>query len=157
MHDRSRRLDATPDRYACRQTFSRTLKVVSVWLVVGESELRALLLAIGEEAGIPVTAIDPETVATLLHRDELPEAMLVSRNLVPAPLDPDRLQRVSRVAVASAEPEPGAENGFHPGLFLKLPASLEDVEHALRWLALDGDQEDPSPSSEISSTFASAS
>ncbi len=125
-----------------------------MWLVVGDSELRALLLAIGEEAGIPVAAIEPETVATLLNRDERPEAMLVSRSLVPTPLDPQRLKRVSRVAVATAELKPDGEDGFHPGLFLKLPASLEDVEHALRWLAADGAQADPSSSSEASSSFA---
>lgn len=153
MHDRSRQLHATPDVYAARQTVSRTLKVVSVWLVVGDSELRSLLLAIGEEAGIPVAAIEPETVATLLNRDERPEAMLVSRSLVPAPLDPHRLQGVSRLAVASAELTDG-EDGFHPGLLLKLPASLEDVEHALRWLAEDGAQVDGFLNNEASSSFA---
>ena len=125
-----------------------------MWLVVGDSELRALLLAIGEEAGIPMAAIEPESVATLLNRDERPEAMLVSRSLVPRPLDPHRLQGVSRVAFASAELNQDGEDGFHPGLFLKLPASLEDVEHALRWLAADGAQADPSSSSEASSSFA---
>jgi len=125
-----------------------------VWLVVGDSELRALLLAIGEEAGIPVAAIDPQTVATLLNRDERPEAMLVSRSLYPMPLDPHRLQGVSRVAVATAELKPDGEDGFHPGLFLKLPASLEDVEHALKWLAADGAQVDGSSSSEASSNLA---
>ena len=125
-----------------------------MWLVVGDSELRALLLAIGEEAGIPVAAIEPETVATLLSRDERPEAMLVSRGLVPRPLDPHRLKQVTRVAVASADLNPDGEDGFHPGLFLMLPASLEDVEHALRWLAADGAQADSSSSSEPSSTFA---
>jgi hypothetical protein len=132
----------------------RTLEVVSVWLVVGDSELRALLLTIGEEAGIPVAAIEPGTVATLLNRDDPPEAMLVSRSLVPAPLDPHRLLGVSRLAVASAELEPGAEDGIRPGLFLRLPASLDDVEHALRWLAMDGDQVDGSSRSEASSSFA---
>jgi hypothetical protein len=145
--------------YAAGQTQRRTLKVVSVWLVVGDSELRALLLAIGEEAGIPVAAIAPETVAMVLNRDESPEAMLVSRSLVPRPIDPHRLQGVSRLAVATAELEPEAQDGFRPGLFLKLPASLDDVEHALRWLAADGSQADGalvdgSSSSEASSSFA---
>lgn len=138
---------------AAGQTCRRTLKVVSVWLVVGDSELRALLLAIGEEAGIPVAAIEAETVATLLNRDERPEAMLVSRTLVPRPLHPLRLNGVSRVAMASAELTDG-EDGFRPGLLLKLPASLEDVEHALRWLAEDGAQVDGSPNNKASSSFA---
>jgi hypothetical protein len=125
-----------------------------VWLVVGDSELRALLLAIGEEAGISVAAVEPETVATLLSRDERPEAMLVSRSLFPTPLDPHRLQGISRVAVASAELKQDGEDAFHPGLLLRLPASLEDVEHTLRWLAADAAQADRSSSKEASSSFA---
>ena len=50
---------------------------MSVWLVVGDAELRSLLLAIGEEAGIPLAAIEPETVASLLAREDKPSAMLV--------------------------------------------------------------------------------
>jgi hypothetical protein len=155
MHDRSRHFHATPAWCVLRRTDQAAYaQTVSVWLVVGDSELGALILAIGEEAGIPVAAIEPETVATLLNRDERPEAMLVSRSLVPKPLDPHRLQAVSRVAVATVDSKPDGEDGFHPGLFLKLPASLEDVEHALRWLAVDGDQADGSSSSEASSSFA---
>jgi hypothetical protein len=119
--------------------------VVSVWLVVGDSELRALLLAVGEEAGVPVAAIEPEAVGALLNRDERPEAMLIASSLVRTPLDPARLQGIHRLAIASGEIQPDGD-GIHPGIFLKLPASLDDVERTLRWLAMDGAQLEP-PSS----------
>ena len=126
---------------------------MSVWLVVGDSELRALLLAIGEEAGIPVAAIEPATVGTLLNRDERPDAMLVSQSLVPMPLDPARLQGIDRLAIASGDLQPEDGDGIHPGILLKLPASLEDVERTLRWLAGNG-QVEPSPSNDSSSRLA---
>jgi hypothetical protein len=126
---------------------------MSVWLVVGDPELRALLLSIGEEAGIPVAAIQPETVGALLTRNERPEAMLVSRSLVPMPVDPARLQGIDRLAIASGDVRPEDGNGIHPGISLKLPASLEDVERTLRWLAGDGHVE-PSPSNDSSSPRA---
>lgn len=125
---------------------------MAVWLVVGDSELRALLLAIGEEAGIPVAAIEPSTVGTLLNRDERPDAMLVSHSLVPMPLDPVRLRGIDRLAVASGDLQPEDGDGIHPGILLKLPASLEDVERTLCWLAGSG-QVDPS-SSDSSSRLA---
>ena len=80
---------------------------MSVWLVVGDSELRSLLLTIGEEAGIPLAAIEPETVASLLAREDKPSAMLVSRGLIPRPLDPAGLHGIDRLAVASGEPRGG--------------------------------------------------
>ena len=126
---------------------------MSVWLVVGDSELRAVLLAIGEEAGIPVAAIEPATVGTLLNRDERPDAMLVSQSLVPLPLDPARLRGIDRLAMASGDIQPEDEDGIHPGILLKLPASLEDVERTLRWLAGDG-QVEPSPSNDSNSRLA---
>ena len=126
---------------------------MSVWLVVGDPELRALLLSIGEDAGIPVAAIEPETIGALLTRDERPEAMLVSRSLVPMPLDPVRLLGIDRLAIASGDSRPEDGDGIHPGLSLKLPASLEDVERTLRWLAGDG-QVEPSPSNDSSSRRA---
>ena len=115
-----------------------------MWLVIGDSELRALLLAISEEAGIPVAAIEPETVGTLLDRDERPDAMLVSQSLVPKPLDPARFQGIDRLAVASGDLLPEDDDGIRPGILLKLPASLEDVERTLRWLAGNGQVEPPS-------------
>jgi hypothetical protein len=125
---------------------------MSVWLVVGDSELRSLLLAIGEEAGIPLAAIEPETVASLLKHDDKPSAMLVSRGLIPTPLDPNGLHGIDRVAVASGDLEERALDGIGPR-FLKLPASLDDVEITLRWLAGDG-QLEPSPSNDSSSNLA---
>lgn len=124
---------------------------VSVWVVVRDADLRALLLTIGEEAGVPVAAVEPETVATLLNRDERPDAMLVSRSLVPRPLAPDRLALVARLVVASGELKP---DGVGYGRFLQLPASLEAVEQSLSWLAAgDGQLEDVSRS-EVSSRRA---
>ena len=124
-----------------------------MWLVVGDSELRALLLAVGEEAGIPMAAIEPETVGTVLSRDERPEAMLISESLVPMPLDPARLEGIERLAIASGDLQPEDGNGTHPGILLKLPASLEDVERTLHWLAGNG-QLEPSPSNDSSSRLA---
>jgi hypothetical protein len=126
---------------------------MSVWLVVGDSELRALLLAVGEEAGIPLAAIEPETVGTLLDRNERPDAMLVSQSLVPIPLDPAGLQRIDRLAIASGDLQPRDGDGINPGILLKLPASLEDVERTLRWLAGNG-QVEPSLSNDSSSRLA---
>ena len=127
--------------------------MVSAWLVVGDSELRALLLAVGEEAGIPMAAIEPDTVGTLLNGDERPEAMLISQGLAPMPLDPARLEGIERLAIASGDIQPEEGNGFHPGNLLKLPASLEDVERTLHWLAGNG-QLDPSPSNATTSRLA---
>lgn len=127
---------------------------MSVWLVVGDSELRALLLTIGEEAGIPVAAIEPETVAAQLNRNDPPSSMLVTRSLIPSPLDPTRLEGVSRLAVASGDGDADVMDGIPDSLFLKLPATLEDVERTLRWLASDGSQADLSSSNETSSRFA---
>lgn len=127
---------------------------VSVWLVVGDSELRSLFLAIGEEAGIPVAAIEPETVGTLLDRDERPEAMLITRSLVPSPLSPAGLHGIRRLAVASSDLEDKAQDGIGAGLVLKLPASLEDVERTLRWLAWDGAQVEPPSSNDSNSRLA---
>jgi hypothetical protein len=126
---------------------------MSVWLVVGDSELRSLLLAIGEEAGIPLAAIEPETVASLLEREDKPSAMLVSRGLIPRPLDPAGLHGIDRLAVATGDLEEVALDGIGPGRFLKLPASLDDVEVTLRWLAGNG-QLEPSPSNDSSSLLA---
>jgi hypothetical protein len=126
---------------------------MSVWLVVGDSELLALLLTIGEEAGIPMAAIEPDTVASLLGRDDKPDAMLITRSLVPKPLDPDGLRGIDRLAVASGDLEDEALDGIGSGHFLKLPASLEEVEQTLRWLA-SGGQPRPSLSSDSSSSLA---
>ena len=126
---------------------------MSVWLVVGDSELRALLLTIGEDAGIPVAAIEPDTVAGLLGRHDRPDAMLVTRSLVPTPLDPSGFSGIDRLAVASGEIGPDAMDGIESGQVLELPASLEDVERTLRWLA-DEDQPRPSSSSASSSRLA---
>jgi hypothetical protein len=131
---------------------------MSVWLVVGDSELRSLLLAIGEEAGIPLAAIDPETVASLLASEDKPSAMLVSRRLIPTPLDPAGLHGIDRLAVASGDlDDQDGLDGIGPGHFLKLPASLDDVEITLRWLAGNGQgngQLEPSPSNDSSSRLA---
>ena len=127
---------------------------MSVWLVLGDSELRALLLSIGEEAGIPVAAFEPETVAGLLYHGQLPDGMLIGRSLVPEPLDPARLKGIARLAVASGDTEEDGMDGVHPGLSLKLPASLEVVESALRWLSWDGAQVEPSASNDSSSRLA---
>ena len=124
-----------------------------MWLVVGDSELRALLLAVGEEAGIPVAAIEPDTVGTLLNGDKRPEAMLISQGLVPLPFDHARLEGIERLAIASGDIQPEEGNGFHRAIFLKLPASLEDVERTLHWLAGNG-QLDPAPSNAMSSRLA---
>jgi hypothetical protein len=126
---------------------------MSVWLVVGDTELRALLLAIGEEAGIPVAAIEPQTVASLLDRDDKPAAMLISRNLVPKPLKPAGLHGIQRLAVASVDAEADGMDGLS-ARFLKLPASLEDVEQTLRWLALEAAQSGSPSSSDSSSPLA---
>jgi hypothetical protein len=126
---------------------------MSVWLVVGDSELRALLLAIGEEAGISLAAIEPETVSSLLGREDKPSAMLVSRGLIPTPLDPAGLHGINRLAVASPDVEEDGLDGIGPGRLLKLPASLDDVEITLRWLAGNG-QLEASPSNDSSSRLA---
>jgi hypothetical protein len=122
-----------------------------VWLVVGDADFRALLLTIGEEAGIPVAAIEPETVATLLTRGERPEAMLVSRGLMPKALDPAHVVGIARLAIASADGVADDADGAVPGVMLQLPASLDDVERTLRWLAADGGQALPSFSNDSSS------
>ena len=156
----SRPIDGTPGPrcvvgvYAVEQTRRRSLRAVSVWLVVGDSELRALFLSVGEEAGIPLAAIEPETVAALLHRDQLPDAMLITRDPVPAPLDLARLQGVTRLAIASSDGIEDGEFGIHAGRFLKLPASLEEVEGTLRWLAQDGREPEPASSNDSSSRLA---
>ena len=93
-----------------------TLRVVSVWLVVGDSELRALLLAVGEEAGIPMAAIEPETVGTLLSRDERPEAMLIPPR---ASSRCHSIRRDSRASSGSRSPlatsQPRTETGLIRG------------------------------------------
>ena len=126
---------------------------MSVWLVVGDSELRALLLTIGEEAGIRMAAIEPDSVAGLLGRDDKPDAMLVTRSLVPEPLDPAGLRGIDRLAIASGDLDEEGLDGIGSGHVLRLPASLEDVEQTLRWLAADG-QERPPLSSDSSSLLA---
>ena len=127
---------------------------MSVWLVVGDTELRALLLAIGEEAGIPMAAIEPETVAGLLGRDNKPAAMLVSRDLVPKPLHPSGLMGIDRLAIASVDSGADGLDGLSSARFVELPASLEDLEGSLRWLSADGGQPLPPSSSDSSSPLA---
>jgi hypothetical protein len=121
--------------------------------MVRDSELEALLVTIGEESGIPISAIDHEAISGLLDGHERPEAMLVSRSLIPRPLDPAWLAGVRRVAIASGDLDAG--DGHIPaGHVLKLPASLEDLEGTLRWLAWDGDQIDRSSTNDASSRLA---
>ena len=116
-----------------------------MWLVVGDSELRALLLAIGEEAGIPVAAIEPETVGDAAQSRRTPRSD--AREPQPRPVAVrSRATRgqIERLAIASGDIQPEGEgNGFHRAIFLKLPASLEDVERTLHWLAGNGGQLDP--------------
>jgi hypothetical protein len=57
---------------------------------------------------------------------------------------------IDRLAIASGEIQPDGD-GTHPGIFLKLPASLDDVERTLRWLAMDGAQSEPPSSNDSSS------
>jgi hypothetical protein len=126
---------------------------MSVWLVVRDSELRALFLRIGEEAGVPLAPMDPDTAARLLRGSERPQAMLISRSLIPSPLHPTRLSGIRRLAVASGDLDPGAD-GIPVSHLLKLPATLEDVEGTLRWLAWDGDQVGVTSSRDASSRLA---
>ena len=125
-----------------------------MWLVVGDSELRTLLLTIGEEAGIPVAAIEPQTVTRLLDRNDPPASMLVTGSLLPTPLAPERLQGVERLAIASGDLQAGEVDGVSASIFLALPASLEDVERTLQWLASDGAQAESLSSNDASSRFA---
>ena len=87
-------------------------------------------------------------------RDDRPASLLVTRSLIPSPLDPARLVGFGRLAVASGDGDAGVMDLIQEGLFLKLPATLEDVERTLRWLASDGAQSDGFSSKDASSRLA---
>jgi hypothetical protein len=131
------------------------VSAVSVWLVVGDPELRALLLTIGEDAGLLFSALDPVDARTRLAAGELPEAVLVGANDRTTEVPPDRLRGISRLALASTGPRwTTAVDGIEPGMQLKLPASLDEVEHVLKWLAWEGPQVARSSSADSTSRLA---
>ncbi len=128
---------------------------VSVWLVVGDAELRALLLTVGEESGLLFSALDPRDAGARLAAGELPDAALVGADDRTTEVPPEQLHGIARLAFASTgRGSPMALDGVEPGIQLKLPASLEDVEHVLKWLVWDGPQVVRSSSADSSSRLA---
>jgi hypothetical protein len=130
-------------------------EVVSVWLVVGDPELRALLLTIGEDAGLRFSALDPLDAGTRLAAGERPEAVLVGAHDRTTEVASERLRGISRLALASTGPRwTNSVDGIEPGMQLKLPASLDEVENVLKWLAWDGPQVARASSADSNSRLA---
>jgi hypothetical protein len=127
---------------------------VSAWLVIGDTDLRALLLTIAEEVGLSLDALDPREADRRLAAGEVPPALLVAPDSTSGMLPADRLRRVRRLALASTDGSSAGLDGVVPGMQLRLPASLDDVENVLRWLVWDGAQVARSSSEDSSSRLA---
>ncbi len=127
---------------------------VSAWLVIGDTDLRALLLTIAEEVGLRLDALDPREADRRLAAGEVPPGLLVAPDSTSATLSADRLRGVRRLALASTDGSNGGLGGVVPGMQLRLPASLDDVENVLHWLVWDGAQVARSSSDDSSSRLA---
>jgi hypothetical protein len=116
---------------------------VSAWLVIGDADLRALLLTIGEEARFRLMPIAPEEAAARLNAGEVPDAMLTTQELISLRQADARNLSVERLVIATAShyEQAGPVDG---AVYLSLPADLDEIEQTLRWVALDGAAPDDS-------------
>jgi hypothetical protein len=130
---------------------------VTTWVVVGDPELRNLLLAVADEAGLPVSAIEPEDAALRLASGETPDSMLVTRSMIARAVGEENLKRIRRLAIASASADGPADGAS--GLaarFISLPADLESVERTLAWLVNGAASLQPADPSSSDSTSTRA-
>lgn len=115
---------------------------MSAWLVIGDAELRALLLTLGEEARFRLSPIAPEEASARLSAGEVPDAMLTTRELISLGPPDDQVRRVRRLVIATASAADGDGEAVDGAVYLSLPADLDEIERTLRWLALDGSTAD---------------
>jgi hypothetical protein len=117
---------------------------VSAWLVIGDADLRALLLTIGEEARFRLLPIAPEEASARLDAGDVPDAMLTTQELLSLRRNEGQALGVERLVIATASHRDDASAAVDGARYLALPADLDEIEQTLRWVALHGAAPDDS-------------
>ena len=112
--------------------------------MIGDSDLAGLLQAIAADESVPTEVVPPDEAQERMAAGTFPETVLIDGGL--SPRARSRLVLTAgRVVELSAGPRRPSIDGDRPaGMTLLIPAPLREMQRAIRWLAWEGDQVEPS-------------